>query len=590
MGGVGKTTLAKLIFNEVCPKFEFTCFVEEIKGIPGRREEVKTRVWEKMRRHGVPVSSGTGRSGDEWYQVAGKSLFLVFDDVESSEHIDLLKEIAHDNGVGESRFVLTSRNSQRLHDCGDDAYSLRLDCLDKRDAVKLFTAYAFGGEEPPESSKEIVEEVVDGCGGLPLSLEVLGKYLRGQDTALWVEIPAALRKCDEIADLEEKVWAKLELSYNGLPENEVKNIFLDIVWFLTPASGFFPDDAIMAWSSIYGSTLNRLKLLEDRSLVSVHHRKDEVGNDHPTFHMHEHVRGMGRRITRKIGRTLDLSWPRLSTSSSPKDYNIYSYDDRIVFQEREELGKIVAARITLESTPISAESCHFCTMLDVLPKLTAIQYLQLQLPVERKCCKRCRNQAVTLPSPLVLLGISGSTGNLVLPVEAGKNLVLLNCYCVSNLRRLVSSTACTSLVKLVLTSCEKLYELKHWLAQLQQLRILDIERWSGKGDWLVSLGKLTSLERLALRGRGSRTPFELPPAFGQLTKLQYLSLDECEVSYIPTSFRNLTSLRFLRLEIGDRQVIPNVIGNLQQLRVLKIKSWAVDGFMEAIGHLTGLES
>ncbi|KAL3697987.1 hypothetical protein R1sor_012063 [Riccia sorocarpa] len=594
MGGVGKTTLAKIIFNEVCAKFEFTCFVEEIKGIPGRREEIKRRVWEKMRRHGVPVSSITGLSGDGWYQVAGKLLFLVFDDVESSEHIDLLKEIAHDNGVGESRFVLTSRNSQRLHDCGDDAYILRLDCLDKRDAVKLFTAYAFGGQEPPESSKEIVKEVVDGCGGLPLSLEVLGKYLKGEDPALWVEIPAALRKCDEIADLEEKVWAKLELSYNGLPGNEVKNIFLDIVWLLTSATGstfgFYPDDAIMAWSSIYGSALNRLKLLEDRSLVRVNHEKDEDGEDFTTFHMHEHVKGMGRRITRKIGRTSELPRPRSSTSSSPKDYNKYSnsYDDRIVSQEREELGKIVAARITLESMPVSAQSCHFCTILEVLPKLTAVQYLLLELG--RKCCKRCRNQAVTLPSLLALLEISGSTGNLVLPVDAGKNLVLLNCWGVPNLTRMVSTTACSSLVKLVLDGCGKLGELKHWLAQLQQLRILDIDGCSGTGDWMVSLGKLTSLERLALRGWGRAEPFELPSAFGQLTKLHYLSVSRCEVSYIPTSFRNLTSLRFLRLEIGDKQVIPNVIGDLQQLRVLEIKSWAVDGFMEAIGHLTGLES
>ncbi|KAL3697971.1 hypothetical protein R1sor_012047 [Riccia sorocarpa] len=574
MGGVGKTTLAKLIFNHVCAKFEFTCFVEEIKLIPGRREEVKRRVWGKMRLHGVPVSSVTGLSGDGWHQLAGKSLFLVFDDVENTEHIDLLKEIAHDNGVRESRFVLTSRNAQRLQDFGDDGYILRLDCLDKRDTMKLFTAYAFGGQEPPESSigKEIVKKVVDGCGGLPLSLEVLGKYLRGQDSALWVEIPAALRKCDEIADLEEKVWAKLELSYNGLPGSEVKNIFLDIVSFFTFPRDidfrFSQDDAIMAWSSTYSSALNRLKLLQDRSLVRVHHSKNGDGEDRTTFSVHEHVRGMGRRITRRIGRTSDFTRPRSSTSSSSGGHNIYSYDDRMVSQEREELGKIVSTRIkiTSEPTPVSAESCHFCTMLEVLPKLTSIQYLSLQLG--RKCCKRCRKQAVTLPSPLVLLEISGSTGNLVLSVDA----------------------ACTSLVKLVLHGCEKLSELKHWLAQLQQLRILDIDGWSGTGDWLVSLAKLTSLERLALRGRGSRTPFELPSAFGQLTKLQYLSLDSCEVSFIPTSFRNLTSLRFLRLEIGDKQVIPNVIGDLQQLRVLEIKSWTVDGFMEAIGHLTGLES
>ncbi|KAL2650518.1 hypothetical protein R1flu_018646 [Riccia fluitans] len=47
LGGVGKTTLAKIIFNKVCAKFEFTCFVEEIKLISGTKEEIKRKFGRK---------------------------------------------------------------------------------------------------------------------------------------------------------------------------------------------------------------------------------------------------------------------------------------------------------------------------------------------------------------------------------------------------------------------------------------------------------------------------------------------------------------------------------------------------------------
>ncbi|KAL3678425.1 hypothetical protein R1sor_021381 [Riccia sorocarpa] len=157
MGGVGKTTLAKLIFNSIRAKFEFSCFVEEIKQFPGTKDGVKSKIWEKMRCRGVPVCSSSGSSGEGlWSQVTGKSLLLVFDDVEDPMHVTLLKEIAHENKMEQSRFVLTSRNAQRVMDCGYDVHTIRVDFLGNQDAEKLFTAYAFPGlEEAPERFREL---------------------------------------------------------------------------------------------------------------------------------------------------------------------------------------------------------------------------------------------------------------------------------------------------------------------------------------------------------------------------------------------------------------------------------------------------
>ncbi|KAL2623604.1 hypothetical protein R1flu_003809 [Riccia fluitans] len=232
LGGVGKTTLAKIIFNKVCAKFEFTCFVEEIKLISGTKEEIRKKVWEKMCHHGRPVQSSSDSSRDGWYQVVGKSMFPVFDDIEDHRHADLLQEIADSNGMGDSRFLLTSRDTQRLQGCEDDVHIIPLDHLDDQDAKKLFTTYAFPNQGPPESFEGVIQKIVVGCGGLPLTLEVLGKYLRSEPKEeVWAEIPVALRKCEDIADLEQRVWAKLKLSYDKLPGDEVKKMFLDIACF-----------------------------------------------------------------------------------------------------------------------------------------------------------------------------------------------------------------------------------------------------------------------------------------------------------------------------------------------------------------------
>ncbi|KAL2623684.1 hypothetical protein R1flu_003889 [Riccia fluitans] len=400
LGGVGKTTLTKLIFNKVCAKFEFTCFVEDMKLISGTKEEIKKKVWKKMRHHGRSVQC----SSDGWDQVVGKSMFLVFDDIDHHRHADLLQEIADSNGMVESRFLLTSRDTQRLRDCGDAVHIIPLDCLENRDAKKLLTAYAFPNQEPPESFEGVIQEIVVGCGGLPLTLEVLGKYLRSEPKEeVWAEIPIALRKCEDIADLKERVWAKLKLSFDKLPDDEVKNMFLDIACFFTLDFYWNADDAMKAWSVIYGSALNRIQILEDRSLLKVSHSKNSWGFDYMKFHMHEHVRRMGERISQQEGRSYNL--PRFTNLFLQSDD--YPHDDQIISQEGKELGKIVAhsIEISVNLRRVFAQDCAFCIMRQVWPKLTAIQYMTLTVDVTN-CCNQCRNQTVALPSTLLLLRLS----------------------------------------------------------------------------------------------------------------------------------------------------------------------------------------
>ncbi|KAL2623447.1 hypothetical protein R1flu_003652 [Riccia fluitans] len=565
LGGVGKTTLAKIIFNKVCAKFEFTCFVEEIKLISGTKEEIKEKVWKKIRHHGRSLQS----SSDGWDQVVGKSMFLVFDDIDHHQHADLLQEIADSNGMDESRFLLTSRDTQRLRGCADDVHIIPLDHLDDQDAKKLFTTYAFPNQEPPESFEQVIQAIVAECGRLPLTLEVLGKYLRSEPKQkVWAEIPIALRKCEDIADLEERVWAKLKLSYDKLPGDEVKNMFLDIACFfilypydLWPFHGSWSaDDAMKVWSVTDTCSYNRVKILEDRSLLKVSYSKDHEGFDYMEFHLHEHVKRMGQRIAQQEGRSYNFPC---------------SYDDQIIPQEGKELGKIVAHSIKIRGNlrRVFAQDFAFCIMRQVGPKLTAIQYMTLTVDITN-CCNQCRNQTVALPSTLLLLRLSLPAFRDI-SVVTGRNSV-------DHMSGTLSLATCASLVRLELWDYKNLGD----LSKLQQLRVLKIVRCSVAGNWSTSLGELKSLERLELAE--IEEPFELPISFGRLTGLQYLSISGCEVASIPASFMNLISVQVLKVErIIGRQVTP--IRSFQQLRYLKITCWAVADLADVFRELIALE-
>ncbi|KAL3689101.1 hypothetical protein R1sor_015410 [Riccia sorocarpa] len=592
MGGVAKTTLAKLIFNRIFARFEFSCFVQEIKQIPGTRDEVKKKVWEKMFRHGVPVCSASGSSGaGGWHQVRGRSLLVVFDDVQDLDHVELLKEIAH-NPNEESRFIMTSRDMNRLRDCGHDIHICPLDRLEGEHANKLFISYAFPGrQEPPESLRLVVKQVVDGCEGLPLTLEVLGNYLRGKETEHWEEIPRALRECDKVADLDQKVWAKLQLSYERLPEDEVKNMFLDIASFFVFSEvhhTFSVDDAISAWSSIYGSGRNRLQTLEDRALVKIINRgKDSMGYDLSSFYMHEHLRKMGQRIAKLKGRSFDLSRVRtLSTSDSDsgaKVHNRYPYDDQFIFQGDQELGRIVAHRVRISriSMQVCGQTCAFCIMREVWPMLTAIRYMELQVNISG-CCQECRNRGCPLPNTLVLFSlVLLKHGDFVISGGDGTNFQDDTTGTAAGTVMLVG---CTSLVKLRLWMCKNID--LGGLNKLRHLSVLEIGWCRSIRNWPTSLRELTNLKRLELWNIGE--PFELPITFGNLTNLEHLSIKWCKVTSVPSSLQNLTSLRILEVHVIGTEAIPNVIRFLRHLQILKLECYGIVNLLDGFRELTAL--
>ena len=73
--------------------------------------------------------------------------------------------------------------------------------------------------------EQLVEEFLDFCDGLPLSLKVIGAAIRGKDSDFW---KSQLNKIRRI--LPEDIHSKLKISYDGLDKEE-QGIFLDVACF-----------------------------------------------------------------------------------------------------------------------------------------------------------------------------------------------------------------------------------------------------------------------------------------------------------------------------------------------------------------------
>lgn len=165
MGGCGKTTLAKAAFNEFASTFEYTCFARDTK-----------QAWKDMHCHGKAVGGK-----DEWFKLRGKKVLIVLDDISTDGDVEVLLDVAHDTSP-ESRFIVTSRDKELLNSL-DDVYVYEVPFLDENDSRQLFMSLAFPGPGGlPHTLVSIVEHIVEKCQGLPLTLEVLGKFLRGKKT------------------------------------------------------------------------------------------------------------------------------------------------------------------------------------------------------------------------------------------------------------------------------------------------------------------------------------------------------------------------------------------------------------------------
>ncbi|KAK8700214.1 hypothetical protein V6N13_018615 [Hibiscus sabdariffa] len=217
MGGLGKTTIAQLVYNDqnvakafdlrvwVCVSDDFDvkrltkAIVESIEGKCDIQEldPLQRRLVEKL---------------------VGKRFLIVLDDVwnESRDKWDRLKQALQSGGRG-SAVIVTTRLVRVALIMATVPFR-RLGCLTDGDSWSLFKQRVFGmGTNEGNADLETIgRQIVQRCGGVPLAIKAMGSILSSKSQeSEWLNV-----RDSEIWDLEDeggRILAVLRLSYEHLP-------------------------------------------------------------------------------------------------------------------------------------------------------------------------------------------------------------------------------------------------------------------------------------------------------------------------------------------------------------------------------------
>ncbi|KAJ0886123.1 putative TIR domain, P-loop containing nucleoside triphosphate hydrolase [Helianthus annuus] len=286
IGGGGKTTLARAVFSHMSIWFEGKSFVENVRevskgSLSGLMELQKQILKDVLGDKSIDVTSVYEGKIMMKKMMGSRKVLIVLDDVDD---INQLEALAGDHNwfKSGSRIIITTRDEQVLK-AHQVNFIHDVNLLSDEEAICLFSRCAFGREIPNQGYEELSGKVVQYASGLPLTIKVLGSFLRGRSEHEWVD---TLERLKTIPLLE--IVKSLELSYDGL-EADYKEIFLDIACIL---EGETKEKAIRILESCGFRARIALRVLQMKSLMTI----SDVGR----LVLQHHIKEMGMNIVRRL--------------------------------------------------------------------------------------------------------------------------------------------------------------------------------------------------------------------------------------------------------------------------------------------------
>ncbi|CAK9238637.1 unnamed protein product [Sphagnum troendelagicum] len=308
MGGIGKTTLSAKVYHLFHNQYEKSSFLEDVKSKD--INDVKKKLLQDLCGRKLHKHEDVDEYVDEIKQcMISKKVLVVVDDVGMTKNLEALQLPIdkHATNVNcKSKILVNCRNWQILKNYVKESAKVDMDFLEEEHARKLFMCHAFKhANSVTNDFKNISMEIIKSCGGLPLSLEILGCYLCDiRDLEIWKDAFRELKGGRNITggSDNEKLWITLQISYDHLYE-EHQSMFLDIACF-------FVNFKKSTFCRVYlngndsSSPMLMLQNLKDRSLI----KWAEDGS----LYMHEQLQDMGRNIATKVTMSRFIWKPNIS--------------------------------------------------------------------------------------------------------------------------------------------------------------------------------------------------------------------------------------------------------------------------------------
>lgn len=229
IGGLGKTTLAKAVYNRIQAGYTYNVFVSLSRNPDMKHVFMDILLQIDKRKYTSLLGEAAVDETELIYIIRGllenKRYFFVVDDIwpVSWEIImDILIENGHENVV-----VTTTRDGQ-VAEMADEVYELQ--ALSDSDSEELFYTRLFGGEGIiPRGGLRVSETLLHACCGVPLAIITMAVLLAGKPMDCWSRVREdwfSMCKSISFSDqrrgsdhIEAKTRKILFLIYYELPDN-----------------------------------------------------------------------------------------------------------------------------------------------------------------------------------------------------------------------------------------------------------------------------------------------------------------------------------------------------------------------------------
>ncbi|MED6136416.1 hypothetical protein PIB30_055963 [Stylosanthes scabra] len=527
MGGIGKTTIAQVIFTKYSSQYQGCCFLKNV------REQSQTQ-----------------RGLDDLC-------------------VQLVSQLL---AMKSSRVIVTTRDEQILIAAGVH-HIYKVQELSFQSSLELFCLKAFHKSYPENGYQELSDMAIWYAKGLPLALKVLGSFLCSRSAVAW---ESALRKLETHPD--SSIFNVLKLSYDGLDDSE-KNIFLDIAFFF---KGEYKDNVIRFLDSCDFFGAIGIDNLQRKALITI--------SPEDTIEMHDLIEQMGLEIVFKESTKDVKKRSRLRNPDDVRNLLENSKGENSVegiMCDLSQIGDLCLNAHTFRNMPHLRFLKLYAPWDEKAPNVYVPKTLKLfcaklrylewnRYPLNSLPSRFCTEKLVELRMP------NSQISKLWEGTQDLPNLTSIDLDGCKQLVELPDLSKATKLQTISLRDCEKLCQLHPSILSLQTLEYLDLsyckEMKSVKGNLksLKSLraDKCSSLEEFSMSTEELQSlclPLSriksLQKEFCCFISIEHLSFRDCrELIELPHNMKFLSRLWILEVSgcCGLRS-IPELPPSLQEL-------------------------
>ncbi|MED6217016.1 hypothetical protein PIB30_013486 [Stylosanthes scabra] len=576
MPGIGKTTIAKMLFAKSFPHYDYVCYAENAK------EYTPQRLLSELLRE--QISTDEAGFVNTLSRLSNRKVLIVLDNVKEYDQT-LLEAVCegYKSHSRDSKLIITTTDKDLLEKRVEWTFEVK-QWTDSK-SIELLSLKAFEERIPPKPFENLVNMVVKYAGGIPLALNVLGSYLRHKSIQFWENTLKKLQK-----HLHQGIDIAFRKIYDELDKPD-KEIFLDIAFFF---HGEKKDLVSSILEACNFSAINGIEVLHDKAMITTIPFKE-------TIDMHGLLRELAYKVVHEENSKDPRKRSRLRDTQDICDVlkeNKKSLDaiEGIILDLSQiknmhlspdafkRMNKLRFLKFYIPSNQISGKMVlpkdlepfsdklryfewHQYPFVSLPPSFCAKLLVEIRMPHSH--VKRLWEEKQELEH-LEGIDLSECKELEELPdLSEAKRLKWVNLTGCETLTILPSSVfSSNTLVSLILDRCTNLQCVKA-KGHLNSLQYISVKGCSNLTEFAVSSDLIKNLDL-------SYTKIEeLDKSIGKLQKLESLNLEGSRVKHLPKVLSALKLLKELKhsyngLEI-DKQQLQDLFNSLHSLQILHLK-------------------